>query len=161
MWRVRCNLLHFSCNIWGKIVFTVMYLIIKSVWVNRSDCLILYVNVVALLNIIQNELTATFVSLGVFVYPSIQVVNVRCQFTDSYESSMLSLSESKLSSLECSRVPWNATECIEIQPSATKSIIVICANAYKNIVFVHGIITWTSFHVTTIVCNATVINKTQ
>jgi hypothetical protein len=38
-------------------------------------------------------------------------------------------------------VPWNAVECLGTQPSATKSIIVICANAYKNIVFVHGIIT--------------------
>jgi hypothetical protein len=34
------------------------------------------VNVVALLNIIKNELIVTFVSFGVFVYPSIQAVNV-------------------------------------------------------------------------------------
>jgi hypothetical protein len=48
-----------------------------------------------------------------------------------------------------------------MQSSATKSIIAICANAYKNIVFVHGIIMFTSFHVTTTVCNAVMINKTQ
>jgi hypothetical protein len=129
-----------------KIVFVVMYLIIKSVWVNRFGCLISYVNVFALLNIIQNELTVTFVSLGVFVYPSVQAINVRCRFADSYGPSMLSLSESKLG--------W-------MQPSGTKSIITICANVYKNIVFVHGIIMWTSFRVTTTISNAVVINKTQ
>jgi hypothetical protein len=118
-------------------------------------------NVVALLNIIHNDLSVTFVSLRVFVYPSIQAVNVRCRFADSYGPSMLSLSESKLGSLECSWVPWNAAECLRMQSSTIKSIIVICANAYKNIVFVHGIITWTSFHVTTTVYNAIVINKTQ
>jgi hypothetical protein len=122
-----------------------MYLIIKSVWVNGSSCLISYVNVVALLNIIQNELIVTFVSLRVFVYPSIQAVNAHCWFADSYGPSMLSLSESKLGSLQCSWVSWNAAECLGMQPSATKSIIVICANAYMNTVFIHGIITWTSF----------------
>jgi hypothetical protein len=71
-------------------------------------------NIVTLLNIIQNELTATFVSLGVFVYPSIQAVNVCCRFADSYRPSMLSLSESKLGSLECSRVTWNAAECHQV-----------------------------------------------
>jgi hypothetical protein len=30
---------------------------------------------------------------------------------------------------------------LEMQLSSTKSIIIICANVYKNIVFVHGIIT--------------------
>jgi hypothetical protein len=29
MWRVRCDSLHFLCNVWDKIVFVVMYLIIK------------------------------------------------------------------------------------------------------------------------------------
>jgi hypothetical protein len=47
-----------------------------------------------------------------------------------------------------------------MQLSATKSIIVIYANAYKNIIFVHGIITWTSFRVTTTVCKAVVVNNT-
>jgi hypothetical protein len=75
------------------------------------------------------------------VYPSIQGVNVHCRFTDSYVPSMISLSESKLGSLDYIRVPWNAAECLGMQSIATKSIIVICANAYKNIVFVHGIIT--------------------
>jgi hypothetical protein len=32
-------------------VFDVMYLIIRSVWVNGSSCMISYVNVVTLLNI--------------------------------------------------------------------------------------------------------------
>jgi hypothetical protein len=41
--------------------------------------------------------------------------------------------------LECSQVPWNAAECHEMQPSATKSKIVICAIAYINIVFVQDI----------------------
>jgi hypothetical protein len=122
-----------------------MYLIIKSVWVNGSGCLISYVNVITLLNIIQNELTVTFVSLRIFIYLSIQAVNVCCRFANSYGPSMLSLSNSKLGSLECSQVAWNAAKCLEIQSSATKSIIVICANAYKNIIFVYGIITWTSF----------------
>jgi hypothetical protein len=36
-------------------------------------------------------------------------------------------------------VPWNASERLGMHPSATKTIIVICANAYKNIVFVSGI----------------------
>jgi hypothetical protein len=63
-----------------------------------------YVNVVALQNSIQNELTVTFVSLRIFVYPSIQAINVCCKFADSYGPSMLSLSESKLDSLECNLV---------------------------------------------------------
>jgi hypothetical protein len=67
--------------------------------------MISYVNVVALLNIIQNESIVIFLSLSVFVYPLIQAVNVRCWFADSYGPTMLSLSESKLDSLECSRVP--------------------------------------------------------
>jgi hypothetical protein len=123
MWRVHCNSLHFLCNVWDKIVFAVMYLIIKSIWVNGSGCMISYVNVVALLNIY--------------------------------------LSESKLRSLECSWVPWNASECLGMHPSAIKTIIVICANAYKNIVFINGIFTWRSFCVTTTVCNVVVIHKTQ
>jgi hypothetical protein len=119
------------------------------------------VNVAALLNTIQNELIVTFVSLEIFVYPSIQVVNVCCRFANSYGTSMLSLSESKFSSLYCNRVPWNTPECLRMQLSATKSIIVIGTNAYKNIVFVHDIIMCTSFLMTTIVCNAIMINKTQ
>jgi hypothetical protein len=55
------------CVMYEKIVFDIMYLIIKSVWVNGSGCLVSYVNIVALLNIIQNQLTATFVSLRVLV----------------------------------------------------------------------------------------------
>jgi hypothetical protein len=31
------------------------------------------------------------------------------------------------------------SECYEMQPNATKSIIVICAIAYINIVFIHDI----------------------
>jgi hypothetical protein len=52
----------------------------KSVSVNRSRCLISYVNVVVLLikilNTIRNELSATFVSLGVFVYSTILALNL-------------------------------------------------------------------------------------
>jgi hypothetical protein len=43
------------------------------------------------------------------------------------------------STLECSRVTWNAAECLGMHPSATKTTLVICANAYKNIAFVNGI----------------------
>jgi hypothetical protein len=54
----------------------------KSVSVNGSRFLISYMNVVVLqikiLNSIQNELPATFVSLGVFVYPTILSVNLTC-----------------------------------------------------------------------------------
>jgi hypothetical protein len=129
MWRVCYNSLHFSCDVWDKIVFVVMYLIIKSVWVNGSDCMISYVNVIALLNIF---IRLQVVFLGMHPSP-----------------------------LECNWVSWNAFECLGMHPSATKTIIVNCANAYKNIVFVNGIFTWRSFHVTTTVCNAIVINKTQ
>jgi hypothetical protein len=52
----------------------------KSFSVNRSRCLISYVNVVVLLikilNTIRNELSATFVSLGVFVYSTILALNL-------------------------------------------------------------------------------------
>jgi hypothetical protein len=61
------------------------------------------VNVVVLLikilNTIQNKLSATFVSLGVFVYSAILAINLPYRFVDSYGPSMLSLSESRLS-------PW-------------------------------------------------------
>jgi hypothetical protein len=54
----------------------------KSVSVNGSRFLISYMNVVVLqikiLNSIQNELPATFVSLSVFVYPTILSVNLTC-----------------------------------------------------------------------------------
>jgi hypothetical protein len=36
-------------------------------------------------------------------------------------------------------VPWSVAECHGIQLSGTKSIIIICAIAYINIVFVHDI----------------------
>jgi hypothetical protein len=36
-------------------------------------------------------------------------------------------------------VPWNASECLGMDLSDIKTIIVICTNAYKNIVFVNGI----------------------
>jgi hypothetical protein len=45
----------------------------------------------------------------------------------------------ELNALECSRVPWNAAECHGVQPSTTKSIIVICTVVYINIVFVQDI----------------------
>jgi hypothetical protein len=38
-------------------------------------------------------------------------------------------------------VPLNEAECLGMHQISTKSIIVICANADKNIIFVHGIIT--------------------
>jgi hypothetical protein len=44
---VQCNLLHFLCNVWEKIVFAEMYN--KSVSVNGSKLLISYVNVVVLI----------------------------------------------------------------------------------------------------------------
>jgi hypothetical protein len=56
----------------------------------------------------------TFVSLGVFVYSAIPVVNLPCRFTNSYGPFMLSLSEFKLSPFEYSRVPWNAVECHQV-----------------------------------------------
>jgi hypothetical protein len=143
MWRVCCNSLHFPCNVWEKILFVVMYLIIKSVWVSGSDCLISYVNVVALLNIIQNKLTMTFVPLDVFVSPSIQAVNIHCGFAGSYGPSMLSLSESKLGSLEYNRVSCSVAEWLRMQPSATKSIIVICYNQYYKRWVIWGLcVTW-------------------
>jgi hypothetical protein len=83
------------------------------------------VNLVALLNTIQIDLSVIFVSLEVFVHPSIQAVNVHCRFADSYVPCITSLSESKLGSLECSRVPWNAVECLGMQLSAIKSIMII------------------------------------
>jgi hypothetical protein len=59
----------------------------KSVSVNRSRCLISYVNVVVLLikilNTIQNKLPATFVSLGVFMYYVILDLNLPCLFANS------------------------------------------------------------------------------
>jgi hypothetical protein len=62
----------------GKIVFAEMCN--KTVSVNGSECLISYVNVVVLIikiqNIIQNELSATFVSLEVFVYYVILALNL-------------------------------------------------------------------------------------
>jgi hypothetical protein len=70
---------------YGKIVFAVMDS--KSVLINRSRCLISYVNVVVLLikilNTIQNELPMTFVSLGVFMYSTILALNLPCRFADS------------------------------------------------------------------------------
>jgi hypothetical protein len=52
----------------------------KTVSVNGFECLISYVNVVVLIikiqNIIQNELSATFVSLEVFVYYVILALNL-------------------------------------------------------------------------------------
>jgi hypothetical protein len=54
----------------------------KSLSVNGSRCLISYVNVVILLikilNTIQNELPATFVSLSVFMYCAILALNLPC-----------------------------------------------------------------------------------
>jgi hypothetical protein len=76
---------------YGKIVFVVMDN--KSISFNGSMCLISYINVVVLLiktlNTIQNELSATFVSLGVFVYFAILALNLPCRFVDSYGPSML------------------------------------------------------------------------
>jgi hypothetical protein len=67
-------------------VFAEMYN--KSVSVNRSRCLISYVNVVVLIikiqNTIQNELLVTFVSLKVFVYSIILALNLPGRFADSY-----------------------------------------------------------------------------
>jgi hypothetical protein len=80
---VRCNLLHFSCNVWEK-VFAKMDN--KSVLVNGSMCLILYVNVVVLIikiqNTIQNKLPATFVSFEVFGYSTILTLNLPCRSVD-------------------------------------------------------------------------------
>jgi hypothetical protein len=59
------------------------------------------------------------------------------------------------------RLPRNTSKSLGMQRSATKSIIVICAIAYLYIIFVQDMITWTSFRVTTTICNAVVINKTQ
>jgi hypothetical protein len=60
----------------------------KSVLVNGSRCLISYVNVVVLIikiqNTIQNELPAIFISLELFMYYAILVLNLSCRFTDSY-----------------------------------------------------------------------------
>jgi hypothetical protein len=54
----------------------------KSVSVNESKSLISYVNVVLLIikiqNAIQNELSATFVSLEVFLYSAILALNLPC-----------------------------------------------------------------------------------
>jgi hypothetical protein len=59
----------------------------KSVSVNGSRCLIAYVNVVVLLirilNTIQNKLSVTFLSLGVFMYFAILALNLPCRFADS------------------------------------------------------------------------------
>jgi hypothetical protein len=55
------------------------------------------VNVVVLLiNTIKNELSVTFVSLGIFVYLAILAVNLPYRFIDSYQPSILMLSESNL-----------------------------------------------------------------
>jgi hypothetical protein len=73
-------LLHFPCNVWEKIVLAEMDN--KSVSVNESKSLISYVNVVLLIikiqNAIQNELSATFVSLEVFLYSAILALNLPC-----------------------------------------------------------------------------------
>jgi hypothetical protein len=52
--------------------------------------------IVLLINIIKNKLSVTFISLGVIVYPVIIAVNLTWRFSDSYQSSMLMLSESNL-----------------------------------------------------------------
>jgi hypothetical protein len=94
----------------------------KSVSVNGSRCLILYMNVVVLLikilNTIQNELLATFVSLGVFLHCTILALSLPCRFAESYGLSILSLSKSKLNPWEWSQVPWNGVECLGMQPNA-------------------------------------------
>jgi hypothetical protein len=104
------------CVMYEKIVLVVMDN--KSLSVNGSRCLISYVNVVILLikilNTIQNELPVTFVSLSVFMYCAILALNLPCRFVDSYGPSMLSLSKSKLSPWEWSRVRWNGVECLGI-----------------------------------------------
>jgi hypothetical protein len=60
----------------------------KSVSVNGSKYLISYMNVVVLIikiqNTIQNELHATFVSLGVSMYYAILAPNLPCRFADLY-----------------------------------------------------------------------------
>jgi hypothetical protein len=71
---------------YGKIVFVEMYN--KSVSVNGSRCLILYVNIVVLIikiqSTIHNELSVTFVSLEVFVYSAILALILHGRFVDSY-----------------------------------------------------------------------------
>jgi hypothetical protein len=63
------------CVMYEKIVFNVINN--ESVEVNGSKCLILLANIVVLLiHNIKNELPATFVSLGVIMYPSIIAVNL-------------------------------------------------------------------------------------
>jgi hypothetical protein len=74
----------------------------NSFSVNGSRCLISYVNVVVLIikiqNTIQNELVATFVSLGGFLY----------------------------SAFEYYRVLWNLAECHEMHISTLFCIRKIC-----------------------------------
>jgi hypothetical protein len=97
--------------IYGKIVFVVMYLIIKSIWVNGSGCLISYMNVVALLNyyrmswlwpLCHSEFLCIHQSK-----PSTYVVNL---LTHMGPPCSVYLSPSW--------IPWNATECLRIQSSA-------------------------------------------
>jgi hypothetical protein len=49
--------------------------------------------------------------------------------------------------LDC-RVPWYTAECHGMQPSTTKSIIVICAIAYINIIFLQDINTMFVYNTT-------------
>jgi hypothetical protein len=117
---VHCNSIHFPCNVWEKVMFTIMYLIIKSVWVSGSRLLISYVNVVALLNTLHIELTVTFVTRS-FCVP----FNPRCQCTLPIYRLVCALHDQSIrvqvgflglhpSALECCRVPWNAVDCYQV-----------------------------------------------
>jgi hypothetical protein len=137
-----------------KIVFAVMDN--KSVWVNGSRCLISYVNVIVLLikilNTIQNE----------FLWPlfhSVFLCTLQSQSSIYLADLPTHMGPSCSVYPSSSWVPLNTAKCLGMQLSVTKSIIVICAIAYINIVFVQDI--WTSLCVTTTVCNAVVINKTH
>jgi hypothetical protein len=77
----ECVVIHYIFRVmYEKMVFAVMDN--KSVSINESRCLILYMNVaillIKILNTIQNVLPATFVSLSVFMYCAIITLNLPC-----------------------------------------------------------------------------------
>jgi hypothetical protein len=77
----KCVIIRYIFRVmYEKMVFVVMDN--KSVSINESRCLILYMNVaillIKILNTIQNVLPATFVSLSVFMYCAIITLNLPC-----------------------------------------------------------------------------------